>query len=53
MIPNNGDPALVTLDFSGIDATDNNPNFKLKVEFQQGSGGTVGNNRFDNFTLES
>lgn len=52
VIPNNGDPALVTLDFSGIDATDNNPNFKLKVEFQQGSGGTVGNNRFDNFTLE-
>lgn len=52
VIPNNGDPALATLDFSGIDATDNNPNFKLKVEFQQGSGGTVGNNRFDNFTLE-
>lgn len=24
----------------------------MKVEFQQGSGGTVGNNRFDNFTLE-
>lgn len=52
VIPNNGDPALAILDFSGIDATDNNPNFKLKVEFQQGSGGTVGNNRFDNFTLE-
>lgn len=52
VIPNNGDPALATLDFSGIDATDNNPNFKLKVEFQQGAGGTVGNNRFDNFTLE-
>lgn len=52
VIPNNGNPALATLDFSGIDATDNNPNFKLKVEFQQGSGGTVGNNRFDNFTLE-
>jgi len=52
VISNNGDPALATLDFSGIDASDNNPNFKLKVEFQQGSGGTVGNNRFDNFTLE-
>lgn len=35
VIPNNGDPALAILDFSGIDATDNNPNFKLKVEFQQ------------------
>jgi hypothetical protein len=52
VIPNDGDPALATLDFSGIDATDNNPNFKLKVEFQQGTGGTGGNNRFDNFTLE-
>lgn len=50
--PNNGDPALATLDFSSIAASDNNPNFKLKVEFEQGSGGTVGNNRFDNFTLE-
>ena len=50
--PNNGDPGLATLDFSSISATDNNPNFKLKVEFQQGAGGTVGNNRFDNFTAE-
>jgi hypothetical protein len=50
--PNNGDPALATLDFTTIPAADNNPNFKLKVEFTQGSGGTVGNNRFDNFTLE-
>ncbi|UGS23510.1 choice-of-anchor I family protein [Flavobacterium channae] len=52
VIPNNGDPAFATLDFSSIAASDNNPNFKLKVEFEQGSGGTVGNNRFDNFTLE-
>lgn len=50
--PNNGDPGLATLDFSSIPATDNNPNFKLKVEFQQGAGGIVGNNRFDNFTAE-
>lgn len=52
VIPNNGDPALATLDFSAISGANNNPNFKLKVEFSQGSGGTVGNNRFDNFTLE-
>ncbi|WP_165764665.1 choice-of-anchor I family protein [Flavobacterium cyanobacteriorum] len=51
--PNNSDPGLTTLDFSGIDATDNNPNFKLKVEFAQGAGGTGGNNRFDNFTLQA
>ena len=50
VIPNNGDPALATLDFSAIASSDNNANFKLKVEFEQGAGGTVGNNRFDNFT---
>ncbi|MCZ8169042.1 MAG: choice-of-anchor I family protein [Flavobacterium sp.] len=50
--PNNGDPALATLDFSSIPGVTNNPNFKVKVEFAQGSGGTVGNNRFDNVTLQ-
>lgn len=52
VIPNNGDPALATLDFSAIAAADNNPNFKLKVEFQLAPGGNVGNNRFDNFTVQ-
>lgn len=52
ILPNNGDPALATLDFTAISGANNNPNFKLKVEFSQGAGGTVGNNRFDNFTLE-
>ncbi|RRJ90174.1 choice-of-anchor I family protein [Flavobacterium macacae] len=52
VIPNNGDPALSTLNFSNLASSDNNPNFKLKVEFEQGAGGTVGNNRFDNFTVE-
>ena len=51
VLPNSGDPSLATLDFSLIAAADNNPNFKLKVEFAQGSGGTVGNNRFDNYTV--
>lgn len=50
--PNNGNPVLETLDFSAIEAADNNANFKLKVEFEVGAGGTVGNNRFDNFTTE-
>ncbi|MBF7093193.1 choice-of-anchor I family protein [Flavobacterium sp. ALJ2] len=50
--PNNGDPGLATLDFTAITGANNNPNFKLKVEFVQGSGGTGGNNRFDNFTTE-
>ena len=52
VIPNNGDPALATLDFTAIAAVNNNANFKLRVAFEQGTGGTVGNNRFDNFTLE-
>ena len=45
-------PALATLDFSSITGANNNANFKLKVEFSAGLGGTGGNNRFDNFTLE-
>ncbi len=52
VLPNNGDPALVTLDFSSTAGVTNNPNFKLKVEFTQGSGGIEGNNRFDNFTVQ-
>jgi uncharacterized protein YjiK len=52
VVPSSSNPALVTLDFSAITAANNNANFKLKVEFQQGSGGLVGNNRFDNFTAE-
>nr|WP_322625763.1 choice-of-anchor I family protein [uncultured Flavobacterium sp.] len=51
--PNNGNPELATLDFSAIASADNNPNFKLKVEFSLGSGGDGGNNRFDNFTLKA
>ena len=52
ILPNNGDPALATLDFTAITGANNNANFKLKVEFSQGDGGTVGNNRFDNFTVQ-
>ena len=52
VLPNNGDPALATLDFSAIAAVNNNANFKLRVAFEALPGGTVGNNRFDNFTLE-
>lgn len=51
IFPNAGDPTLETLDFDGITGSDNNPNFKLRVEFGNG-GPTTGNNRFDNFTLD-
>lgn len=49
---NSADPELATLDFSAISGADNNANFKLKVTFEQGAGGTGGNNRFDNFTMD-
>jgi hypothetical protein len=51
--PPDGAPTLTTLDFSAIAGASNNPNFKLKVEFTAGSGGAVGNNRFDNFTVDA
>lgn len=51
--PVDGDPTLQLLDFSSIEATDNNPLFKLQISFIQGPGGDVGNNRFDNFTLDA
>lgn len=51
--PVDGNPTLQTLDFSNVPSVSNNPNFKLKVEFAQGGGGNVGNNRFDNFTVDA
>lgn len=51
--PIDGDPELQTLDFSNIPAVNDNASFAIRITFGQGGGGTVGNNRFDNFTLES
>lgn len=53
VLPNDGTPGLIEFDFSGIADTDDNPDFKLKVEFSAENGGTGGNNRFDNFTLDA
>ena len=50
--PSSVAPELKTLDFSSIAAANNNPNFKIKVEFSESPGGAVGNNRFDNFTTQ-
>jgi hypothetical protein len=47
-----GPPALITLNFSSIEEANDNPDFAVKIEFEQGAGGDVGNNRFDNVTLE-
>ncbi|WP_050009567.1 choice-of-anchor I family protein [Flavobacterium sp. B17] len=51
--PQDANPQLITLDFSGVAGVANNPNFKLKVEFSATGGGTGGNNRFDNFTVDA
>jgi hypothetical protein len=46
------DPAMVFLDFSTIEAANNNADFKIRISFAQGSGGLEGNNRFDNITVD-
>jgi hypothetical protein len=51
--PVDGNPTLVTLDFSAKAGAANNPNFKIRISFTQGGGGVAGNNRFDNFTLDA
>ncbi len=51
--PQDANPQLITFDFSAVSGVANNPNFKLKVEFSTGTGGSVGNNRFDNFTVDA
>ena len=51
--PLDANPQLISFDFSTISGVANNPNFKLKVEFDATGGGTVGNNRFDNFTTDA
>ncbi len=45
---------LVTLDFTAITAVNDNPTFRIKVDFTgDAAAGTSGNNRFDNITLEA
>jgi hypothetical protein len=46
------DPSLILLDLSSIENTNNNPNLKLRITFEQSGGGIEGNNRFDNITVE-
>jgi hypothetical protein len=46
------DPSLILIDLSTIDNTNNNPNLKLRITFEQAGGGIEGNNRFDNITVE-
>jgi hypothetical protein len=44
---------IVALDFTPIAQANNNPNFKIRIEFAGAeAAGTSGNNRFDNFTFQ-
>jgi hypothetical protein len=45
------DPVVRTFSFASLAATDDNPGLAVRVRFEQGDGGTAGNNRFDNVTL--
>lgn len=45
-------PVLQTLDFSAIEAVNENANFGIRIRFLTGGGGVEGNNRFDNMTVE-
>lgn len=45
-------PEVKTFDFTDVAGADDNAAFGLRVEFSQGGGGTAGNNRFDNWTME-
>lgn len=53
LTPQDANPQLITFDFSAVPGVSNNPNFKLKAEFSATGGGTGGNNRFDNFTVDA
>lgn len=43
---------IFTIDLKSVSAVNNNSNFKIRITFGQGGGGTAGNNRIDNFTSE-
>ena len=47
------DPVVETLDFRQIPAANNNPHLGIRITFTQGAGGTAGNNRFDDLTVEA
>jgi hypothetical protein len=44
--------SLVQLDFTNIEGANNNPNFKIQINFDGNNTADNGNNRFDNITLK-
>ncbi len=47
-----GDPVEQILDFRGVSGVEDNPHFGLRIAFIEDDGGTSGNNRFDNLTVD-
>jgi hypothetical protein len=45
-------PQEKSFDLSSLSATENNPQLAVRITFSQGTGGSTGNHRFDDFTLE-
>lgn len=45
-------PVVQLLDFSSVSGANENPNFGIQITFEESGGGTAGNNRFDNLTVE-
>jgi hypothetical protein len=45
-------PEVIAINFENVPSVDDNPDFKIRIRFEQGGGGNAGNNRFDNVTLE-
>ena len=52
LLPPDGSPTVQILDFRNLTGADDNPLFAIRIAFQQSPGGTAGNNRFDNLTVE-
>ena len=44
-------PQAKSFDFSALPAVNDNPDFAVRIAFAQGTGGTAGNNRFDDVML--
>ncbi len=42
---------MISLDFTADAAVNNNPHFKVKIDFSNATSTTTGNDRFDNITL--
>ncbi len=48
----NDPPVRKTFDFSSVAGAADNPDFAIRITFLRDEGGTSGNNRFDNVTLD-